>query len=93
MQKRPGVIRAARFASLVVPALFGLLDVRYPTTQLLHVDRTQQLELFLAPDIRLRPEQRPAESRLGRLANSRYRSVASFYTVLAAVLLVVAAAM
>jgi len=49
-------------ASLVVPALFGLLDVRYRTTQLLHVDRTQQLELFLAPDIPLRPAQRPAAS-------------------------------
>jgi uncharacterized membrane protein len=89
-------------ATVVVPVLFGVLDVHYRTTQLLHTDRSRQIERVLAPDLPLRPRERTSSSRSSRSSPSpgarrpelgRYRSAVSLHAVLVVVLLVVATAM
>jgi uncharacterized membrane protein len=62
-------------------ALLGLLDIRYRSTQLLHVDRARKVEQVIAPDYRLRPSGDPARPPWLGLIRSRYGSSASFYAV------------
>ena len=85
--------RGLLLAALAVPLLFGLLDVRYRATQLLHAARADALERILAPDHPLRPGT-PSRSRLGTVVGRwGYRSAVSFYAALVAVIVVLALAM
>ena len=67
--------------AMVGAVLFGLLDVRYRTTQLLHASRADKIEAFLAPDYRLRTHDPVGPAWLHTLIRFRYRSAVSFYAV------------
>ena len=85
--------RTLVLAAVLVPLLFGLLDVRYRTTQLLHAARVDLLQESLAPDYPLRPAKSRTTGLTGLLGRWAYRSSVSFHAALVAVLLVIAAAM
>ena len=74
--------------AMVGAVLFGLLDVRYRTTQLLHASRADKIEALLAPDYRLRTHDPVGPQWLHPLIRFRYRSAASFYAVVLLFLLV-----
>ena len=65
--------------AMVAAVLFGLLDVRYRTTQLLHASRADKIEALLAPDYRLRTRDLAGPPWLHTLTRFRYRSAVSFY--------------
>ena len=67
--------------AMVGAVLFGLLDVRYRTTQLLHASRADKVEALLAPDYRLRTRDPVGPPWLHILIRFRYRSAVSFYAV------------
>lgn len=66
--------------AMVGTVLFGLLDVCYRHTQLLHVDRARKVEQVVAPGYRLRPEDPGGPLWLTSL-RSRYYSSISFYVI------------
>jgi uncharacterized membrane protein len=66
--------------------LFGLLDVGYRRTQLLHASRSHKVEQVIAPDYEFRPRD-PEESPWQTLLQSRYISSISFYVVVLLLLL------
>ncbi len=73
---------------MVGAVLFGVLDVEYRRTQLLHADRANKVERKIAPNYRLRPD-KPGEGPLWlTLIRSRYRSSISFYVVVLVLLLI-----
>jgi uncharacterized membrane protein len=76
--------RSLLLVAMVAAALFGLLDVRYRRTQLLHAARADKIEQVVAPDYRLRPHGYPGELTLMWI---RYRSSISFYVVVLLLLL------
>jgi uncharacterized membrane protein len=73
--------------AMVGTVLFGLLDVRYRRTQLLHADRVDKVEQVIAPGYRLRPHGHPAGPPWKTLIQSRYGSSISFYVVVLSLLL------
>ncbi len=73
--------------AMVSTVLFGLLDVRYRRTQLLHANRANKVEQAVAPGYRLRPHGYPAEPRWLPFLRSRYYSSISFYIVVLFLLL------
>jgi uncharacterized membrane protein len=73
--------------AMVGAVLFGVLDVRYRRTQLLHADRVDKVEQVIARDYMLRPQGHPAGPPWLTLLRSRYRSWLSFYLVVLFLLL------
>ena len=61
--------------------LLGLLDIRYRSTQLLHVDRARKVEQVIAPDHRLHPYGNSGGPLWLALIRSWYGSSVSFYAV------------
>ena len=47
--------RSRLLVAVIGTGFFGLLDLRYRRTQLLHADRADRIEQVLVPDYRLRP--------------------------------------
>jgi len=72
---------------MVGTVLFGLLDLRYRRTQLLHADRVNKVEEVVAPGYRLRPHGYPAGPPWLPFLRSRYYSSISFYAVVLFLLL------
>jgi hypothetical protein len=85
--------RSLVLAAVVVPLLFGLLDVRYRTTQLLHAARVDLLQESLAPDYPLRPMKSRMTGLTGFLSRGPTSSAVSFHAALAAVVLLIALVM
>ena len=79
--------RSLLLVAVVGTVLFGLLDVRYRTTQLLHASRADKIEQAIAPDYRLRPHDPGGPPWLSALIRIRYRSSISFYVVVLLLLL------
>lgn len=79
--------RSLLLVAVVAAALFGLLDVRYRRTQLLHASRADKIEQEIVPEYRLRPHDPGGRPRLSTLIRSRYRSSISFYAVVVLLLL------
>lgn len=80
--------RSLLFVAMAGVVLFGLLDVHYRRTQLLHGARATRVQDLLAPGYRLRhpgEPQRPGEQ--PRLHWTRYVSTVSFYVFLLFLLL------
>jgi uncharacterized membrane protein len=75
------------FVAMAGAVLFGLLDIRYRRTQLLHAARADKIEQAIAPDYRLRPHGDPERPWRLALLWSRYRSSFSFYAVVLLLLL------
>jgi uncharacterized membrane protein len=74
--------RSVLLVAMAGAALFGLLDVRYRRTQLLHADRVDKVEQVIAPEYRLRPPGHSEGPPWLALIRSRYRSSISFYIVI-----------
>jgi len=74
--------RSLLLVAMAGAVLFGLLDVRYRRTQLLHADRVDKVEQVIAPEYRLRPHGHPGGPLWLALIRSRYRSSISFYVVI-----------
>lgn len=79
--------RSLLLVAMVGAVLFGLLDVRYRRTQLLHADRVDKVEQVIAPNYRLRSQGHPEGPPRLTLIRSRYRSSISFYVVVLLLLL------
>ena len=79
--------RSLLLVAMVATALFGLLDVRYRRTQLLHAARADRIEQVIAPDYRLRPQGYPEGPLWLTLIRTQYRSSISFYLVVLLLLL------
>jgi|ERR1017187_2102602 uncharacterized membrane protein len=73
--------RSLLLVAMVGTVLFGLLDVRYRSTQLLHASRANKIEEQLVPEYRLRPHDPAGPPWLRSLVRLRYRSAISFYAV------------
>jgi hypothetical protein len=69
--------------AMVGVVLFGLLDVHYRRTQLLHGARATKVQDVLAPSYRLRhPGEPPRPGEQPRPQWTRYVSTVSFYAIL-----------
>jgi uncharacterized membrane protein len=68
-------------AAVAGTVLFGLLDVRYRRTQLLHASRVDRIEEAVASEYRLRPRDPGWSPWLKMLIEGRYGSSVSFYLV------------
>ena len=79
--------RSLLLIAVVGTVLFGLLDVRYRRTQLLHASRADKIEQVLVPEYRLRPHDPGGTPRPSTLIWIRYRSSISCYAVVALLLL------
>jgi uncharacterized membrane protein len=74
--------------AMVGTVLFGLLDVRYRSTQLLHAYRANKIEQDLVDaKYRLRQDDPGGPAWLSTLIRFRYRSAISFYAVVLLLLL------
>ena len=72
---------------MVATVLFGLLDVRYRSTQLLHASRADKIEEQLVPKLRLRSHDPAGPPWLNIWIRFRYRSTISFYAFILLLLL------
>jgi uncharacterized membrane protein len=79
--------RSLLLVAMVGTVLFGLLDVRYRSTQLLHANRANKIEEQLVPKLRLRTHDPAGPAWLRALIQFRYRSTISFYAVILLLLL------
>jgi uncharacterized membrane protein len=84
--------RSLLLVAMAGTVLFGLLDIRYRSTQLLHAARVDKIEQAIAPDYRLRPSGYPGGPSWLVLIRNRYRSSLSFYAVALVLLLLLWAA-
>jgi uncharacterized membrane protein len=73
--------RSILLAAVAGTVLFGLLDVRYRRTQLLHASRVDRVEQVIASEYRLRPRDPGWPPWLNMLIQGRYGSSISFYLV------------
>ena len=62
--------------------LFGLLDIEYRRTQLIHADRVDKVEQEIAQSYRFRSDKSSGESSGPTSIWSRYWSSISFYLVM-----------
>ena len=79
--------RSLLLVAVAGTVLFGLLDIRYRSTQLLHANRADKIEQAIAPEYRLRPHGPGGPPWLSALIRTRYRSSISFYVVVLVLLL------
>lgn len=84
-QHNQRLLVAAAFATL----LLGLLDVRYRATQLLHARRVDRVEELIIPQLKLRPRTTTPPGPIRTILSSPYRSAASFYGVVLALIVAV----
>jgi uncharacterized membrane protein len=78
--------RSLLLVAMVGTVLFGLLDVRFMRTLLLHADRANKVEQVIAPEYRFRPDDPGGPPWLTWLQR-RYGSPISFYVVVLLLLL------